>query len=105
MKMKNFRKIMSLGFIAVVFLSACNNSKTADTSATASTPGAADGEMDRSILPVKEPIRQTYTELDSRNAKAPPRFHVQAPKDAPNVVVVLIDDIGFGASKAFGGAI
>ena len=61
--------------------------------------------MDRTSLPIKEPIRQTYKELDARNAKAPARFDVKAPKGAPNVVVVLIDDIGFGASQAFGGPI
>ncbi|MHC4249658.1 MAG: arylsulfatase, partial [Planctomycetota bacterium] len=35
----------------------------------------------------------------------PPRFEVKAPEGAPNVVIVLIDDIGFGASTGFGGAI
>jgi arylsulfatase len=56
-------------------------------------------------LPIPEPKRQTYTELDARNAKAPPRWDVKAPAGAPNVVVVLIDDMGFGASGAFGGPI
>jgi arylsulfatase len=41
--------------------------------------------------------------LDVRNAKAPERFQVKAPKGAPNVVVVLIDDMGFGVSSHFGG--
>lgn len=62
-------------------------------------------ELDRTSLPIKEPIRQTYTELDVRNAKAPARFHVTAPKGAPNVVVILIDDMGFGVSEAFGGPV
>ena len=44
------------------------------------------------------------TELDARNAKAPPRFEVKAPKGAPNVIVFLIDDIGFGHASTFGGA-
>ena len=61
--------------------------------------------MDRTVLPIKEPARQTYKELDARNAKAPKRFDVKAPKGAPNVVVILIDDIGFGASNHFGGPI
>ena len=61
--------------------------------------------MDRTVLPIKEPARQTYKELDARNAKAPERFDVKAPKGAPNVVVILIDDIGFGASNHFGGPI
>ncbi len=67
-------------------------------------PLAADAQkIDRSVLPVPEPQPPTITELDARNAKAPPRFEVKAPKGAPNVVVVLLDDIGFGQSSAFGG--
>jgi arylsulfatase A-like enzyme len=62
-------------------------------------------EIDRSVLPIKEPVRKTYTELDARNATAPPRFNVTAPKGAPNVVVILIDDMGFGVSEAFGGPV
>jgi arylsulfatase A-like enzyme len=61
--------------------------------------------MDRTILPIKEPTRPTYKELDARNAAAPPRFEVKAPKGAPNVVVILIDDMGFGVSEAFGGPV
>src|SRR6184192_4527927 len=60
-------------------------------------------QIDRTVLPVPEPEPPTITELDARNAKAPPRFEVKAPKGAPNVVVVLLDDIGFGQSSAFGG--
>src|SRR5881394_2712562 len=67
-------------------------------------PLAADAQkIDRSVLPVPEPQPPTITELDARNAKAPPRFELKAPQGAPNVVVVLLDDIGFGQSSAFGG--
>jgi len=62
-------------------------------------------ELDRTALPIKEPIRQTYKELDARNATPPARFNVTAPKGAPNVVLVLIDDMGFGVSEAFGGPV
>ncbi|MBP1648102.1 MAG: atsA 5 [Bacteroidetes bacterium] len=61
--------------------------------------------LDRTSLPIKEPLRQTYKELDARNAKPPARFEVRAPKGAPNVVIVLIDDMGFGASSRFGGPV
>jgi arylsulfatase len=61
--------------------------------------------LDRTVLPIAEPERPTYSELDARNVKAPPRFEVKAPKDAPNVVIVLIDDIGFGGPSTFGGPI
>src|SRR4029079_10915085 len=75
-----------------------------------SEPVAVDGvrgssELDRTVLPINAPARQTYKELDARNAKAPARWEVTAPKGAPNVVVVLIDDMGFGASSRFGGPI
>ena len=53
-------------------------------------------DINRTVLPVPEPQPPTITELDARNAKPPPRFDVKAPKGAPNVVVVLLDDIGFG---------
>ena len=60
---------------------------------------------DRTVLPIPEPTFTPITALDARNAKAPPRFEVKAPQGAPNVVIVLIDDIGFGHSSAFGGPI
>src|SRR5437016_14527095 len=60
-------------------------------------------QINRTVLPVPEPQPPTITELDARDAKAPPRFEVRAPKGAPNVVVVLLDDIGFGQPSAFGG--
>jgi arylsulfatase len=65
---------------------------------------AADG-VDRSVLPVPEPSQPPATELDVRKAKAPLRFEVKAPKGAPNVVLVLIDDMGFGQPSTFGGGI
>ena len=66
---------------------------------------ANDAVLDRSVLPIAEPHRAITHELDARNAKAPPRFEVKAPAGAPNVVIVLIDDLGFGATSAFGGPI
>ena len=61
--------------------------------------------VDRTILPIAEPPNQSITEQDARKAKAPPRFEMKAPAAAPNVVIVLIDDMGFAASKTFGGLI
>src|SRR4029450_7212447 len=62
-------------------------------------------DIDRSVLPIPEPEPQTITTLDARDAKGAPPFRVEAPQGAPNVVIVLIDDIGFGHSSAFGGPI
>jgi hypothetical protein len=63
------------------------------------------GKLDRSVLPIAEPRRPAYSEIDARNVKAPPRFQVTAPKGAPNVVIVLIDDMGFGVPSSFGGSV
>ena len=41
-------------------------------------------------------------ELDARDVKVPPVFEVRAPKDAPNVVIILLDDVGFGGAGATG---
>jgi len=87
----------------VVFFAACSNKEEKDSMGTAPTSDS-DG-MDRTILPVKEPTYEAISELDARNAKAPARFEVKAPAKAPNIVIVLIDDIGFGHSSAFGGPI
>jgi arylsulfatase len=46
-----------------------------------------------------------YTEMDVRNAKAPAKFEVKAPAGAPNVIIILIDDLGFGACETYGGPI
>lgn len=61
--------------------------------------------VDRSSLPIAEPKRPVYTEIDARKVTPPPRFEVKAPAGAPNVVIVLIDDLGFGAPSTFGGPI
>ena len=61
--------------------------------------------LDRSSLPIQPPEAAPITELDARNVTAPPPFNIKPPEGAPNVVIVLIDDIGFGATEPFGGAI
>jgi arylsulfatase A-like enzyme len=46
----------------------------------------------------------TYDARDP-DTSFPPISRVRAPHGAPNVVVVLLDDVGFGASSAFGGPV
>lgn len=58
---------------------------------------------DRTKLPIHEPQIPLSTVVDVRNATPPPQFDVKAPAGAPNVLIVLIDDMGFGQSSAFGG--
>ena len=70
--------------------------------ATAQVPRA---EVDRTELPIKRPWYPPITTLDARDATAPPLFRVEAPKGAPNVVIILLDDLGFGGTSAFGSVI
>ncbi|MFI5390358.1 MAG: arylsulfatase [Bacteriovoracales bacterium] len=62
-------------------------------------------KLNRSSLPINEPSIPKIKEMEVKNAKAPPFFQVNAPKKAPNVLVILIDDIGFGQAGTFGGPI
>ena len=73
--------------------------------ATIPIPAQAADKLDRTVLPIPEPSYPPITELDARKATPPPRFEVKAPAGAPNVLIVLIDDMGFGMPSAFGGPI
>lgn len=97
--MKN--QLFKIGFIFLLTMAlGCQKSEN-DTSASAQAPG----ELDRTVLPIQPPATEAITEMDARNVEKPDRFEVKAPEGAPNIVIVMIDDIGFGATSTFGGAI
>lgn len=66
---------------------------------------AQESGVDRTTLPIAWPQIPHSTVMDARNATPPPIFQVRAPKGAPNVVIILIDDMGFGQPSAFGGPV
>ena len=62
-------------------------------------------KIGRQILPIPD---QPYTGLITYDAtdpdtSFPPIKQVRPPEGAPNVLIILLDDVGFGASSAFGG--
>jgi arylsulfatase len=59
----------------------------------------------RSHLPLPNTVRQSLVTYDAKSpdTKFPPIEQLRPPKGAPNVLVVLIDDVGYGASSTFGG--
>lgn len=57
----------------------------------------------RTVLPIPQEKTKPITAFDVRDAHAPTLSSLRAPQGAPNVVIVLIDDMGFGASSAYGG--
>lgn len=61
--------------------------------------------MSRHILPIPDTQHVGLTTYDAKDpdTRYPPITPLRPPKGAPNVLVVLLDDVGFGASSAFGG--
>lgn len=78
---------------------------TAALVSAALTTGASAQALDRTILPILHPMPATSSIVDARDAKPPAPVSVEAPKGAPNVLLILVDDMGFGASSSFGGPI
>jgi arylsulfatase len=62
-------------------------------------------QVARSVLPIPNRPRVGLTTYDAKDPATsyPPIEPLRPPKGAPNVLVMLIDDCGFGASSAFGG--
>jgi arylsulfatase A-like enzyme len=65
----------------------------------------ADDKTARNVLPIPDRPRKGLVTYDAKDpeTKFPPIEQLRPPKNAPNVVIVLIDDAGFGSSSAFGG--
>ena len=68
-------------------------------------PNSSADTVRRDILPIPDIAHVGLTTYDAKDPDTsyPPIKDVRPPKTAPNVLVVLIDDVGFGASSAFGG--
>jgi len=59
----------------------------------------------RSVLPIPNRVHVGLTTYDAKDPETvfPPIEPLRPPEGAPNVLVILLDDVGFGASSAFGG--
>jgi hypothetical protein len=64
-----------------------------------------DKPISRQILPIPDinPIGLTTYDAKNPDTHYPPIRDIRPPAGAPNVLIVLLDDVGFGASSAFGG--
>ncbi len=64
-------------------------------------------DLPRAVLPMLDPTHVGLTTFDAKdpNTVYPPIVPLRPPAGAPNVLIVLIDDVGFGASSAFGGPV
>ena len=66
---------------------------------------ASNDSLQRSVLPIpdRKPVTLTTYDAKDPDTKFPPITPLRPPTGAPNVLVILLDDVGFGASSAFGG--
>jgi arylsulfatase A-like enzyme len=67
--------------------------------------GTPNDNLKRDILPIPDPKPVGLTTYDAKdpNTKYPQIVPLRPPAGAPNVLIALIDDAGFGSSSAFGG--
>src|SRR5688500_591151 len=61
--------------------------------------------MQRDVLPMPDRPHEGLITYDAKDPDTsfPPIEPLRPPAGAPNVLIVLLDDVGFGASSAFGG--
>src|SRR5256885_14758011 len=61
----------------------------------------------RTSLPIPDRSYVGLTTYDAKDpdTKFPPIEPLRPPKGAPNVLIILLDDVGFAASSVFGGPI
>jgi arylsulfatase A-like enzyme len=62
-------------------------------------------QISRDVLPIPDRPYEGELPLDAKDpqAKFPPIESLRPPAGAPNVLVILLDDVGFAASSVFGG--
>jgi arylsulfatase A-like enzyme len=84
-------------------LIAPNGHKAAGDAGATAAP--AQDAVRRDILPIPDVKHVGLTTYDAKdpNTTYPPIVPLRPPAGAPNVLIVLLDDVGFGASSAFGG--
>ena len=68
-------------------------------------PMGEQDKLQRTVLPIPDQPHVGLTTYDAKDpdTKYPPIRQLRPPPGAPNVLIVLIDDVGYGASSAFGG--
>jgi len=66
---------------------------------------ASHDDVRREVLPIpdRKPVGLTTYDAKDPDTKFPPIRQLRPPAGAPNVLIILLDDVGFGASSAFGG--
>jgi arylsulfatase len=82
----------------------CNQQQKTETTDTTGTKTPA-GDFDRTVLPILPHDFAGTVDTNAMQSKPDFPVEVSAPKGAPNVLVIMTDDVGYGASSTFGGPI
>jgi arylsulfatase A-like enzyme len=79
--------------------------RKSDTPKSGATRPADSAPLQRTVLPIPDRGRTGLITYDAKDPDTsyPPIAQLRPPQGAPNILVILIDDVGFGASSAFGG--
>ncbi|MGA9568273.1 MAG: arylsulfatase, partial [Candidatus Korobacteraceae bacterium] len=74
---------------------------------TTGTPGSPDATttVDSRYLPPPPPKFEGQISLNADQSKTAWPARIVPPKGAPNILLILTDDVGFGAPSTFGGLI
>ena len=94
----------ALALSAVMVMASIPSANAQQTTGTPGSPGATT-TIDGRYLPAPPPKFGREMNLNALESKPwwPPR--VVPPKGAPNILLILTDDVGFGAPSTFGGVI
>ena len=85
-------------------VSACNTAGVCVALGTVLAGGALVGNAAaQEVLPAPPAPFKGQIGLSAQDSKSDFPKPVEAPKGAPNIVLILLDDVGFGASSTFGG--
>jgi len=84
---------------------ASNKNKTKQPKSAANGGSELQNSAQRSVLPIPDIPPNSLTTFDAKDPDTmyPPIRPISPPDGAPNVLVILIDDAGYGSSSAFGG--
>lgn len=94
MIIKTLRDIFLLVALAIVMVAAPLFASQAKTDS-----------LNRTILPIPEPVFRGKIGITPADSEKDFPRQVEAPEGAPNVVIIMPDDVGFAASEVFGGPI
>ncbi|MFN8257071.1 MAG: arylsulfatase [Bacteroidales bacterium] len=99
MKQKSLIKTLLL-IGGVVLITSCNQQQNSQTASVDPSKG-----FDRTILPILPHPFEGVVDTNAIQSKPDFPVEVSAPEGAPNVLLIMTDDVGYGASSTFGGPI